>query len=69
MFVVFLIGFLDSVIFREEFFDIFVIMEGKFFILVVSVFGVFKRLKVEMEVLRGVKGVFKFVEVLGVFLF
>lgn len=64
----FLTGLLDPVQNREEFLDIFAAMEGNIPVMVVSASGAPKRSKVEMEALRGAKGVTKFVEVPGALL-
>ncbi|CAI8610048.1 unnamed protein product [Vicia faba] len=64
----FLTGLLDPVTSREEFLQLFADLEGKIPVFVVSTKGSPKRSKAEMEVLKGAKGVTKFVEVPGALL-
>ncbi|EXB44683.1 hypothetical protein L484_015940 [Morus notabilis] len=64
----FLTGLLDPVQSREEFLKLFADIEGKVPVVVVSTDGSPKRSKAEMEALRGVKGVSKFVKVPGALL-
>lgn len=64
----FLTGLLDPVKSREEFVELFAGLEGRIPVLVVSTAGSPKRSKAEMEALREVKGVSKFVEVPGALL-
>lgn len=64
----FLTGLLDPVNSREEFIELFVGLEGKLPVLVMSTSRAPKRSKAEMEALRGAKGVSKFVEVPGALL-
>lgn len=64
----FLTGQLDPVKTREEFVQLFEGLEGEVPVLVVSTSGAPKRSKAEMEALREVKGVAKFVEVQGALL-
>ncbi|EOA34406.1 hypothetical protein CARUB_v10021934mg [Capsella rubella] len=64
----FLTGLLDPVSSQDEFLQLFADLEGKFPIMVMSTKGAPKRSKAEMEVLRGAKGVSKFVEVEGALL-
>ncbi|KAK6153406.1 hypothetical protein DH2020_013045 [Rehmannia glutinosa] len=64
----FLTGLLDPVSSREEFVELFAGLDGRLPVLVMSTSGAPKRSKAEMEVLRGAKGVTKFVEVPGALL-
>ncbi|CAL5374658.1 unnamed protein product [Camellia sinensis] len=64
----FLTGLLDPVKSREEFVELFAGLEGRIPVLIVSTAGSPKRSKAEMEALREVKGVSKFVEVPGALL-
>ncbi|XP_023743353.1 uncharacterized protein LOC111891538 isoform X1 [Lactuca sativa] len=64
----FLTGQLDPVKTREEFVQLFEGLEGEVPVLVVSTSGAPKRSKAEMEALKEVKGVTKFVEVQGALL-
>ncbi|KAF5208245.1 alpha/beta-Hydrolases superfamily protein [Thalictrum thalictroides] len=64
----FLTGLLDPVQSREEFLKLFAGLDGKMPVLVVSTKGSPKRSKAEMNVLKGARGVSKFVEVPGALL-
>ncbi|XP_047330418.1 uncharacterized protein LOC124934007 [Impatiens glandulifera] len=64
----FLTGLLDPVQSREEFVELFEGLEGKIPVLVLSTSGSPKRSKAEMEALRDVRGVSKFIEVPGALL-
>ncbi|XP_052176440.1 uncharacterized protein LOC127790794 isoform X2 [Diospyros lotus] len=64
----FLTGLLDPVKSREEFVELFAGLDGRTAVLVVSTASSPKRSKAEMEALRDVKGVSKFVEVPGALL-
>lgn len=64
----FLTGLFDPVKTREEFLELFEGLEDKVPVLVVSTSSARKKSKAEMEALREVKGVAKFVEVQGALL-
>ncbi len=64
----FLTGLLDPVRSREEFLSLFAELEGKVPVLVLSSMKSPRRSRVEMEALRGAKGVTKFVEIPGALL-
>ncbi|OMO87123.1 hypothetical protein CCACVL1_09258 [Corchorus capsularis] len=64
----FLTGLLDPVNSRDEFLELFTELDGEVLIMVMSTEGSPRRSKAEMEALREVKGVSKFVEVPGALL-